>query len=134
MKLTAWQCFRSCFMVHNETANIWTHFLGAVFFVLLAFQGGCGSAPAPARTPPLEQVMSAPMGSADWSSTWQLAFPKQASANVPDSEEEWDAEGIRDEVFRVYRPSIQWARETKAKDKMFKRKGADFQVGLGVLQ
>jgi hypothetical protein len=52
----------------------------------------------------------------------------------PDSEEEWDAEGIRDEVFRVYRPSIQWARETKAKDKMFKRKGADFQVGLGVLQ
>ena len=93
MKLTAWQCFRSCFMVHNETANIWTHFLGAVFFVLLAFQVGCGSAPAPARTPPLEQVMSAPMGSADWSSTWQLAFPKQAFANVPDSEEEWDGSG-----------------------------------------
>jgi pyoverdine/dityrosine biosynthesis protein Dit1 len=45
----------------------------------------------------------------------------------PESEEEWDAEAIRGEVFRVYRPSIQWARETKAKDKMFKRKGADFQ-------
>ena len=42
-------------------------------------------------------------------------------------EEEWDAEAIREEVFRVYRPSVQWARETKAVDKMFKRKGADFQ-------
>ena len=40
------QCLRSVLSLHNETLNIWTHLLGAVFFlVLLAWD--CTAPPAP---------------------------------------------------------------------------------------
>jgi len=28
-----WYCFKSMFRLHNETVNIWTHFIGAVWFL-----------------------------------------------------------------------------------------------------
>ena len=34
---TRWKCVQSMFMLHNETVNIWTHLLGFVCFVALAF-------------------------------------------------------------------------------------------------
>jgi predicted membrane channel-forming protein YqfA (hemolysin III family) len=37
-QLTAWECLRSCFMIHNESVNIWSHLLGAFLFVLLAIR------------------------------------------------------------------------------------------------
>ena len=33
VNLSRWECFRSLFQLHNETINVWTHFLGAVFFM-----------------------------------------------------------------------------------------------------
>jgi hypothetical protein len=44
-RLTAWQCVQSCFRLHNETANIWTHLVGAVVFFLLAIRVGCDPGP-----------------------------------------------------------------------------------------
>ena len=32
---TYWDCARSIFMIHNETVNIWSHLLGAIFFFAL---------------------------------------------------------------------------------------------------
>jgi adiponectin receptor len=32
-----WMCLRSLFMVHNETGNVWTHLLGFLLFVGLAY-------------------------------------------------------------------------------------------------
>jgi hypothetical protein len=34
--LSAKECFASIFMLHNDTVNVWTHFLGALYFVLVA--------------------------------------------------------------------------------------------------
>ncbi len=28
-----WYCFKSCFKLHNESMNIWTHFAGLAFFL-----------------------------------------------------------------------------------------------------
>jgi hypothetical protein len=28
-----WKCFKSLFMIHNETGNVWSHLLGALIFV-----------------------------------------------------------------------------------------------------
>eukprot|EP00297_Palpitomonas_bilix_P006659 CAMPEP_0113866772 /NCGR_PEP_ID=MMETSP0780_2-20120614/52_1 /TAXON_ID=652834 /ORGANISM="Palpitomonas bilix" /LENGTH=405 /DNA_ID=CAMNT_0000851647 /DNA_START=97 /DNA_END=1311 /DNA_ORIENTATION=- /assembly_acc=CAM_ASM_000599 len=32
-----WHCVKSLFFLHNETVNIWTHLLGLVLFILLAY-------------------------------------------------------------------------------------------------
>ena len=32
---TFWRLNKSLFQIHNETMNIWTHLLGAVFFIML---------------------------------------------------------------------------------------------------
>ena len=29
--------FKSLFQLHNETGNVWTHLLGAIFFVVIGF-------------------------------------------------------------------------------------------------
>lgn len=41
-ELTAWEAARSAFEWHNETGSIWTHAIGAIFFVVLAFRLSCG--------------------------------------------------------------------------------------------
>lgn len=33
------QVFKSLFMIHNETVNIWTHLLGAIIVFFFIFQG-----------------------------------------------------------------------------------------------
>ena len=40
-ELTAWEAARSAFMWHNETGSIWTHAIGAMFFVVLAVRVSC---------------------------------------------------------------------------------------------
>lgn len=30
------EVFKSLFMIHNETMNVWTHLLGAFFFIFVA--------------------------------------------------------------------------------------------------
>ncbi len=32
-----WECAGSLFQIHNETMNVWSHLLGAIFFVSMAF-------------------------------------------------------------------------------------------------
>lgn len=48
--LSSWQTFRSLFLIHNETGNIWTHMIGAIMFYFL-FQHVC-------RNPPDTRSMS----------------------------------------------------------------------------
>jgi adiponectin receptor len=35
LNYTVWETFKSFFALHNETGNIWTHFLGFVLFIVL---------------------------------------------------------------------------------------------------
>ena len=33
---TYWECARSLFQIHNETMNVWSHLIGALFFMFMA--------------------------------------------------------------------------------------------------
>jgi adiponectin receptor len=37
-QLTLYECWRSLFALHNETLNIWSHLLGTVYFLVLAWR------------------------------------------------------------------------------------------------
>ena len=34
---TYWEAARTLFMIHNETLNVWSHLIGALFFSFLVF-------------------------------------------------------------------------------------------------
>ena len=34
---TYWEAARSLFMIHNETLNVWSHLIGALFFASMIF-------------------------------------------------------------------------------------------------
>ena len=58
-KLSAWECVRSCFMLHNELISIWSHLIGAILFVVLAVRiGYAGSLALPDLGPQISDTLT----------------------------------------------------------------------------
>jgi hypothetical protein len=93
------QCLRSMFKIHNETLNVWTHVLGALFFLFLMFHT-------------LQSLSPAALGSNNMSSQFSYIEDVIESTKTY-SEQMEDAAELQFVACadRVYRWVDQWRRE-----------------------